>query len=134
MNFCATCSCVVKVVEPQAGATVDDLKAVVSKVKILEDERRIPPWDDEHVPEEIVLEKPSPGWFFLAFVLEWFYHILQNLHSSSIFYLVLESKSMLPLTSFFASHGCYPGREEKRCHCLPVQLDSSFLLIDISSG
>ncbi|PKU71070.1 zinc protease PQQL-like [Dendrobium catenatum] len=61
MNFCATCSCVVKIVEPQARATVEDLKAAVLKVKALEEERRIPPWDDEHVPEEIVLDKPSPG-------------------------------------------------------------------------
>ncbi|XP_020597677.1 zinc protease PQQL-like isoform X2 [Phalaenopsis equestris] len=61
MNFSATSSCVVKIVEHQARATIENLKAVVSKVKALEDEKRIPPWEDEHVPEEIVLEKPSPG-------------------------------------------------------------------------
>lgn len=61
INFCETCSCVVKIVEPQARATVEDLKTAVSKVKALKDERKISPWDDEHVPEEIVLDKPTPG-------------------------------------------------------------------------
>lgn len=69
MNFCATCSCVVKIVEPLARATIEDLKAVVSKVKALEDEGKIPPWDDEHVPDEIVLHKPSPGCLFLLLYL-----------------------------------------------------------------
>ncbi|XP_042385676.1 zinc protease PQQL-like [Zingiber officinale] len=60
-NFCTTCSCVIKIVEPRVGATLDDLRAVVLKVNTLEEERRIPPWDDEHIPEEIVAEKPNPG-------------------------------------------------------------------------
>ncbi|KAG0485075.1 hypothetical protein HPP92_009154 [Vanilla planifolia] len=61
INFCTTCSCVIKIVEPQARATIGDLKTVLLKVKALEDEKSIPPWDEEHVPEEIVLEKPIPG-------------------------------------------------------------------------
>ncbi|KAK8921287.1 hypothetical protein KSP39_PZI019966 [Platanthera zijinensis] len=60
-KFSATCSCVVKIAEPHAHATVEDLKSVVSKVKALEDEGKIPRWDDEHIPEEIALEKPTPG-------------------------------------------------------------------------
>ncbi|XP_072967419.1 zinc protease PQQL-like isoform X1 [Typha angustifolia] len=60
-NFCTTCSCVIKIVEPRARATLEDLKAVVSKVNALEEDRRIPPWDDEHVPEEIVGDKPNLG-------------------------------------------------------------------------
>lgn len=60
-NFCTTCSCVIKIVEPRAGATLDDLRAAVLKISTLEEERRISPWDDEHVPEEIVTDKPIPG-------------------------------------------------------------------------
>ncbi|CAL9145042.1 unnamed protein product [Musa hybrid cultivar] len=60
-NFCTTCSCVIKIVEPRAGATLDDLKAAVLKISTQEEERRISPWDDEHVPEEIVTDKPIPG-------------------------------------------------------------------------
>lgn len=60
--FCTTCSCVIKIVEPRAGATLDDLRAAVLKVNTLEEEKRIPPWDDEYVPEEIVTDKPSPGY------------------------------------------------------------------------
>lgn len=60
-NFHTACSCVIKIVEPRACATVEDLKAVVLKVNSLEEERNIPPWDDEHIPEEIVINKPDPG-------------------------------------------------------------------------
>ncbi|XP_020265173.1 zinc protease PQQL-like isoform X2 [Asparagus officinalis] len=61
MKFCTACSCVIKIVEPQARATLEDLKAAVLKVNALEEERSIPPWDDENVPEEIVVDKPTPG-------------------------------------------------------------------------
>ncbi|KAJ7973741.1 zinc protease PQQL-like [Quillaja saponaria] len=54
-------SCVVKTIEPRASAAVDDLKNVVMKVNLLEEERRIFPWDDEHIPEEIVSTKPAMG-------------------------------------------------------------------------
>ncbi|XP_039116038.1 zinc protease PQQL-like isoform X1 [Dioscorea cayenensis subsp. rotundata] len=60
-NFCTSCSCVIKIVEPRACARLEDLKAAVSKVNALEGDRHISPWDDEHVPEEIVGEKPLPG-------------------------------------------------------------------------
>ncbi|KAG5559244.1 hypothetical protein RHGRI_008965 [Rhododendron griersonianum] len=60
-NFRTSCSCVVKTIEPHATATVHDLEAVVSKINCLEEERSIPPWDDENIPEEIVSEKPNPG-------------------------------------------------------------------------
>lgn len=56
-----SCSCVIKTMEPWATATVDDLKAVVSKINSLEEEGSISPWDDEHIPEEIVSIKPNPG-------------------------------------------------------------------------
>ncbi|MQL69481.1 hypothetical protein Taro_001782 [Colocasia esculenta] len=61
VNFSTSCSCVIKIVEPRARATLDDLKSAVLKIKQLEEERGIPPWDDEHVPEEIVSNKPNPG-------------------------------------------------------------------------
>ncbi|PKA56306.1 Ubiquinol-cytochrome-c reductase complex core protein I, mitochondrial [Apostasia shenzhenica] len=61
MNFCTSCNCVIKIIEPQERATIEDLKAVVSKVNALENERGISPWDDEHVPENVVLDKPNPG-------------------------------------------------------------------------
>ncbi|KAK9266627.1 hypothetical protein L1049_003579 [Liquidambar formosana] len=67
-----SCSCVIKTVEPRATATVDDLKDVVEKINSLEEERRISPWDDEHIPEEIVSTKPNAGF------------IVQQIESSNI--------------------------------------------------
>lgn len=60
-NFRTSCSCVVKAIEPHSTAIVLDLKAVVSKINHLEEERSILPWDDENIPEEIVSLKPNPG-------------------------------------------------------------------------
>ncbi|GMQ06238.1 hypothetical protein CsSME_00050896 [Camellia sinensis var. sinensis] len=60
-NFRTSCSCVIKTIEPWAFVTVDDLKTVVSMINSLEEEQSIPPWDDEHIPEEIVNMKPNPG-------------------------------------------------------------------------
>ncbi|KAI7988958.1 Zinc protease PQQL-like [Camellia lanceoleosa] len=71
-NFRTSCSCVIKIIEPQATATMDDLNTVVSKINSLEDQRSIPRWDDEHIPEEIVNMKPSPG------------HIVQQFEYSNI--------------------------------------------------
>ncbi|XP_015571814.1 zinc protease PQQL-like isoform X1 [Ricinus communis] len=56
-----SCSCVIKTIEPQASATVDDLKKVLLKINALEAEGSISPWDDENIPEEIVATKPNPG-------------------------------------------------------------------------
>jgi hypothetical protein len=56
-----SCSCVIKTIEPRASATVDDLKNLMLKINILEEERNISPWDDEHIPEEIVSTKPNLG-------------------------------------------------------------------------
>ncbi|XP_054811464.1 zinc protease PQQL-like isoform X1 [Prosopis cineraria] len=56
-----SCGCVIKTIEPQAFAVADDLKNVVKKVNLLEEEGRISPWDDEHIPEEIVTTKPDMG-------------------------------------------------------------------------
>ncbi|KAE9607599.1 putative processing peptidase [Lupinus albus] len=56
-----SCSCVIKTIEPQAFAVVDDLKNVVDIVNLLEEEGRISTWDDEHVPEEIVTTKSHMG-------------------------------------------------------------------------
>ncbi|KAL5986243.1 hypothetical protein ACLOJK_014576 [Asimina triloba] len=61
MNFHTAHSCVIKTVEPHSCATVDDLKAAVLKINSLEEERKILPWDDEHIPEEIVTTTPDPG-------------------------------------------------------------------------
>ncbi|KAL2501112.1 Insulinase (Peptidase family M16) protein [Forsythia ovata] len=71
-NFRTSCGCVIKTIEPQATMTVDDLKAVVLRVNSLEEERSISPWDDEHIPEEIVSTMPNPG------------HIVQQFEHSSI--------------------------------------------------
>ncbi|RWR72552.1 zinc protease PQQL-like protein isoform X1 [Cinnamomum micranthum f. kanehirae] len=60
-NFHTACSCVIKIVEPRACAAIEDLKAAVLKINSLEEERNIPPWDDEHIPEEIVISMPDPG-------------------------------------------------------------------------
>ena len=54
-------SCVIKTIEPQAFAVVDDLKNVVDKVNLLEEASKISPWDDEQIPEEIVATKPNMG-------------------------------------------------------------------------
>ncbi|XP_061994559.1 zinc protease PQQL-like isoform X2 [Rosa rugosa] len=56
-----SCSCVIKTIEPRASAIVEDLKNVVSKISALEEERIISPWDEEHIPEEIVSTKPNRG-------------------------------------------------------------------------
>lgn len=37
------------------------MKSVVLKINTLEEERSISPWDDEHIPEEVVSVKPDPG-------------------------------------------------------------------------
>ncbi|XP_042486450.1 zinc protease PQQL-like [Macadamia integrifolia] len=60
-NFCTSCSCVIKTVEPRATATIADLKTAVMKVNSLEEDRNISPWDDENIPDEIVCSKPDPG-------------------------------------------------------------------------
>lgn len=60
-NFCTTNSCVIKAIEPRAGATVENLKTVVLKINSLEDDGGISPWDEDHIPEEIVTLKPNPG-------------------------------------------------------------------------
>jgi hypothetical protein len=62
MNFRTTCSCVIKVVEPRRHATSDDLTSIVSRVNKMEDHRSISPWNEEHVPEEIVAQSPDPGY------------------------------------------------------------------------
>uniref|UniRef100_A0A453EX77 Zinc protease pqqL n=1 Tax=Aegilops tauschii subsp. strangulata TaxID=200361 RepID=A0A453EX77_AEGTS len=60
-NFSTTSSCVIKIVEPRAHASLEDLKAVVLKVNTLEEKRSIPPWEEEQIPEEIVSQSPVPG-------------------------------------------------------------------------
>ncbi|VFQ83017.1 unnamed protein product [Cuscuta campestris] len=61
-RFSTSSSCVIKTIEPQATATLDDLKALVLKINTLEQDKSLPPWDDENIPEEIVSVKPNPGW------------------------------------------------------------------------
>ncbi|KAL6577311.1 hypothetical protein OROMI_011587 [Orobanche minor] len=60
-NFRTSLSCVIKTIEPQAAATVDELRTVVSRVNSFEEEERISPWEDETIPEEIVSIEPNPG-------------------------------------------------------------------------
>ncbi|KAK4415627.1 Zinc protease PQQL-like [Sesamum alatum] len=71
-NFRTSCNCVIKTIEPQAAATVDDLRTVVSRVNSFEEEGSISPWDDESIPEEIVSVEPDPG------------HVVQQFEYSSI--------------------------------------------------
>lgn len=56
-----SCSCVIKTMEPRAFAVFYDLKNVVKKVNLLEEEGGISSWDDDHIPEEIVTTKPNMG-------------------------------------------------------------------------
>jgi hypothetical protein len=56
-----SCSCVIKTMEPRTFAVFDDLKNVVKKVNLLEEEGKISSWDDDHIPEEIVTSKPNMG-------------------------------------------------------------------------
>ncbi|KAK0571738.1 hypothetical protein LWI29_020838 [Acer saccharum] len=56
-----SCSCVIKTIEPRNFASIDDLKNVVLKINAIEEEKSISPWDDEHIPEEIVSAKPNLG-------------------------------------------------------------------------
>ncbi|OMO91641.1 hypothetical protein COLO4_18247 [Corchorus olitorius] len=56
-----SCSCSIQIVEPRASATTDDMKNIVMKINKLEKESSITPWEDEHVPEEIVDSKPNAG-------------------------------------------------------------------------
>lgn len=60
-KLCISSSCVIKAIEPRASAKVDDLKSVVLKVSSLEEAKSISPWDEEHIPEEIVSVMPEPG-------------------------------------------------------------------------
>ncbi|CAK9136275.1 unnamed protein product [Ilex paraguariensis] len=60
-KFQTSSNCVIKTIEPEATATLDDLKAVVLRINSLEEEKNISPWDEEHIPEEIVSAKPNPG-------------------------------------------------------------------------
>ncbi|EFH42422.1 peptidase M16 family protein [Arabidopsis lyrata subsp. lyrata] len=57
-----SCGCVIKSMEPKSAATIDDMRNVVSKVNSLEEEKMIAPWDEEKIPEEVVSEKPTPGY------------------------------------------------------------------------
>ncbi|GLJ23437.1 hypothetical protein SUGI_0443600 [Cryptomeria japonica] len=59
--FRTTCSCVIKTVEPLACATIDEVRATVSKVEDNESNGYISLWDEEHIPDEIVTRKPDPG-------------------------------------------------------------------------
>ncbi|KAH9303201.1 hypothetical protein KI387_014784, partial [Taxus chinensis] len=59
--FRTSCSCVIKTVEPLSCTTVEEVKATVSRVQIVEDTGNIPPWEEEHIPDEIVTRKPEPG-------------------------------------------------------------------------
>ncbi|KVI12277.1 Metalloenzyme, LuxS/M16 peptidase-like protein [Cynara cardunculus var. scolymus] len=68
-NFRTTRSCVIKAIEPRAVATVDDLKAAVLKINSFEEDGNISPWDEDHIPEEIVTLKPNPGYVLLEQVL-----------------------------------------------------------------
>ncbi|KAL4301725.1 hypothetical protein GQ457_10G017130 [Hibiscus cannabinus] len=56
-----SCSCVILIVEPQAFAGIDDMKNIVMKINKLENKGSISPWDDEHIPEEIVNSMPNTG-------------------------------------------------------------------------
>ncbi|AET05136.2 peptidase M16 inactive domain protein [Medicago truncatula] len=67
-----SCSCVIKTMEPRAFAVFDDLKNVVKKVNLLEEEGGISLWDDDHIPEEIVTTKPNMG------------HVVKELEYSNI--------------------------------------------------
>nr|XP_017222853.1 PREDICTED: zinc protease PQQL-like isoform X1 [Daucus carota subsp. sativus] len=60
-KFRTSRSCVIKIVEPRATSTVDDMRAAVLKINSFEEDKSIAPWDYEHIPEEVVSVKPNPG-------------------------------------------------------------------------
>lgn len=78
-NFSTASSCVIKIVEPRAHASLEDLRAVVLKVNSLEEEKSISPWDEEQIPEEIVAQAPEPGYLSPSCVL------FSSLSESTIF-------------------------------------------------
>lgn len=57
-----SCGCVIKSMEPKSAATIDDMRNVVSAVNSLEEDKMIAPWDEDKIPEEVVSEKPTPGY------------------------------------------------------------------------
>lgn len=56
-----SCSCVIIATGPRATVNVGDLKNVVSKITSLEEQGSISQWEESHIPEEIVLTRPNPG-------------------------------------------------------------------------
>lgn len=73
-NFSTASSCVIKIVEPRAHASLEDLKAVVLKVNSMEEDKSIFAWDEEQIPEEIVAQAPEPG--YLCLFVHYFHHYL----------------------------------------------------------
>ncbi|KAJ9546875.1 hypothetical protein OSB04_019418 [Centaurea solstitialis] len=56
-----TNNCVIMVVEPQDGTTMDDIKTTMLSVNSLEGVGNISPWEDEDIREEIVTSEPNLG-------------------------------------------------------------------------
>ncbi|KXG27101.1 hypothetical protein SORBI_3006G212600 [Sorghum bicolor] len=60
-KFSTARSCVIKIVEPQVHASLEDLKELVLKVNTLEEEKSIPPWNEELTREGTIGQSPEPG-------------------------------------------------------------------------
>lgn len=60
-NLRTSCNCVIKTIEPRAFVSMEQLNTSLMKVHFLEEENLILPWDDEFIPEEILLTMPAPG-------------------------------------------------------------------------
>ena len=75
-NFSTARSCVIKIVEPQVHASLEDLKELVLKVNTLEEEKSIPPWNEEITREGIIAQSPEPGYLWLLHVHYFLHYIM----------------------------------------------------------
>jgi hypothetical protein len=74
------------------------VKGIVSKIQALEESGDIPPWDEEHIPDEIVARKPDPGIFCATNLLL----ALNTRHSyRKLFYLIFQQQKFQGLLKIF---------------------------------
>jgi len=60
-KFYATCSCIIRTIEPHVNASEDDLKAIVEKVTEMERQGSIGTWNEQILPDAIIKDLPTPG-------------------------------------------------------------------------
>lgn len=60
-QFYATCSCIIRTIEPHVNASEDDLKNVVENVTEMERQGGIGTWKEQTLPDAIIKDLPTPG-------------------------------------------------------------------------